>query len=38
MRKLIMSDSPRGGEANLTGAIDPTSEHIFVVQDKSSGA
>jgi predicted NBD/HSP70 family sugar kinase len=36
-RELIVSYSPMGGEAGMTGAIHLALEHLFVVQDKSSG-
>jgi glucokinase-like ROK family protein len=36
-RELIVSYSPMGGEAGVTGAIHLALEHLFVVQDKSSG-
>jgi hypothetical protein len=34
---LIVSYSPMGGEAGVTGAIHLALEHLFVVQDKPSG-
>lgn len=37
-RELIVSYSPMSGEAGVTGAIHLALEHLFVVQDKSSGA
>jgi glucokinase-like ROK family protein len=36
-RELIVSYSPMSGEAGVTGAIHLALEHLFVVQDKSSG-
>jgi predicted NBD/HSP70 family sugar kinase len=37
-RELMVSYSPMGGEAGVTGAIHLALEHLFVVQDKSTGA
>jgi glucokinase-like ROK family protein len=37
-RELIVSYSPMSGDAGVTGAIHLALEHLFVVQDKSSGA
>jgi glucokinase-like ROK family protein len=37
-RELIISYSPMGGEAGVTGAIHLALEYIFVVQDKPLGA
>ncbi len=36
-RELTVSYSPMSGEAGVTGAIHLALEHLFVVQDKSSG-
>ncbi len=36
-RELIVSYSPMNGEAGVTGAIHLALEHLFVVQDKSTG-
>ncbi len=36
-RELIVSYSPMGSEAGVTGAIHLALEHLFVVQDKSLG-